>query len=258
MDTLPVPAPHLPAYQQLLSSEGIAFLYSQRLSQALIEPAQRAASEYNIVAERAIEELRPLLALKTFTNDEYADKISPTPLMDELWHATILDTQLYVDLQAALKVVLHHRPSGDSMQETSQRTLRLATMKALYHVYFETNPLEAVASRPITHHDIETNPLETVASRPITRNDTVTLTGTKEIIVTPNGKNGWHDLYLLGKDSTTVNALVKAIEAKLGACCTEWRLLYDSQCLNYCGGTLGAYDICDGDIIELVEAQVGC
>lgn len=61
--------------------------------------------------------------------------------MDELWHAAILDTKLYAELQEALGLVLHHRPSGASDQESEHRERRLAVMKAIYRANFSTDPL---------------------------------------------------------------------------------------------------------------------
>jgi hypothetical protein len=54
--------------------------------------------------------LRRLLVVKTFMEDHDAEKISPSPIMDAMWHAATLDSRLYADLQKALGCVLHHRP----------------------------------------------------------------------------------------------------------------------------------------------------
>jgi hypothetical protein len=72
----------LKTYQQLLpeNPEGITFLFHPQFSEALDAPAQLVATECGITKENAIEELRRLLAIKTFAKDELATKISPTPL----------------------------------------------------------------------------------------------------------------------------------------------------------------------------------
>lgn len=59
--------------------------------------------------------------------------------MDQIWHAAILDTQFYADLQAALGKLLHHRPSGAS--EHKDKQMRLDTMTALYAGFFSAEPL---------------------------------------------------------------------------------------------------------------------
>jgi ubiquitin len=61
--------------------------------------------------------------------------------VDELWHAAILDTKFYTDLQNTLGLVLHHRPSGASKEESEHRVKRLAAMKALYITFFSADPL---------------------------------------------------------------------------------------------------------------------
>ena len=68
--------------------------------------------------------------------------------MDELWHAAILDTQFYADVQGALGLVLHHRPSGASEQESEQREKRLTAMKAIYCAFFSTDPLGYAPCQP--------------------------------------------------------------------------------------------------------------
>ena len=77
-----VPDADLKAYRQMLPNnpEGIDFLFSSRLSEAVQVPAQRVAIQYQITKENVIEELRRLLVIKAFTIDKYATKISPTPL----------------------------------------------------------------------------------------------------------------------------------------------------------------------------------
>jgi hypothetical protein len=77
-----VPDDLLQVYRHLLpkSREGIAFLFSSTFSDALQAPAERAATLHEVTREQAVEELRRLLAIKVFTVDEDATKISPTPL----------------------------------------------------------------------------------------------------------------------------------------------------------------------------------
>lgn len=58
--------------------------------------------------------------------------------VDELWHAAILDTEFYAELQSALKQVLHHRPAGIS---EIAKPIRLEAMKNLYTTLFLSDPL---------------------------------------------------------------------------------------------------------------------
>ena len=74
--------------------------------------------------------------------------------VDELWHAAILDTKFYADLQSAMGVVLHHRPSGAPEQESEPREKRLKKMSAMYTAFFSTNPL-GVSAQP--HPSLQPN-----------------------------------------------------------------------------------------------------
>ena len=69
-------------YEQLLPKpeSGIKFLFDPTFASTLKSTASRLAAEYRIKEDEAIEEVRRLFAMKAFTSDEKASKISPTPL----------------------------------------------------------------------------------------------------------------------------------------------------------------------------------
>jgi hypothetical protein len=67
-----------------------------------------------------------------------------TLTVDALWHAAILDTEFYVDLQAVIGLLLHHKPPRE--QQTESQNRRLLTMMAFYKKSFGTLPFES--SRP--------------------------------------------------------------------------------------------------------------
>lgn len=77
-----VPVATLQVYHQMLpkNPEGVNFLFNSSFADALEIPAKRLAKEYCITEDEAIEEFRRLVAIKTFTVDQDATKISPTPL----------------------------------------------------------------------------------------------------------------------------------------------------------------------------------
>ncbi|CZR60727.1 uncharacterized protein PAC_10623 [Phialocephala subalpina] len=236
--TTNVPDAVIRVYQQMLpnNSEGIAFLFGSRFSDALRVPAERVAIQYHVTKDDAIEELRRLLVIKAFTADEDATKISPTPLMDELWHAAILDTRLYADLQDALGVVLHHRPSGASEQETELRAKRLTAMKAMYSAFFSTDPLDYTPpppSRPqLTGHP----------RNPITI-----------FVMTPAGKT----LSMTVDKRTTIDKVESALQRSEGIPVIEQRLLFNGNRL-WDGNTLEDNNVDDEDTLELRVAQNGC
>ncbi|KAK0119476.1 hypothetical protein ONS95_010923 [Cadophora gregata] len=137
-------------YLLLLSNAAsLEFLRSSAFAKALDKPARSVGTCLGYSMNECIEELRRFLAIKVYTSDEGATKISPTPLMDEGWHAAILNTQFYVKLQEALGITLHHRPEG--AVELDQKPTRLAAMKALYKTFFQTEPLTDRFANQLSH-----------------------------------------------------------------------------------------------------------
>lgn len=76
--------PHIldahPAYKDLLSRDAVVFIFSKSFHDALRDKANNCPRIHGVSAEKAIEEFRRLLAIKTWTVDFDATKISPTPI----------------------------------------------------------------------------------------------------------------------------------------------------------------------------------
>ncbi|KAF4609616.1 hypothetical protein G7Y89_g15840 [Cudoniella acicularis] len=115
-------------YSNLLSRSSIEYLHSSHfvnfVNKAVV--GTHIVTLYAITIAQAIED--------------------PTPLMDTLWHEAILDTCFYTELQKELGCILHRRPEGASDGEAEARKLRLASMEALYAVYFNSRPHETLAN----------------------------------------------------------------------------------------------------------------
>lgn len=76
--------------------------------------------------------------------------------MDYLWHAAVLDTEFYAELQSALGVKLRHNPKGASDEDTENRHRRLKHMKALYGSFFgDKEPLVSKPSYVAPTHPIQ-------------------------------------------------------------------------------------------------------
>lgn len=123
--------------------QAMAFLHSPRFTNAMKKAATttNATLTFNVTPNQAVEELRRFLALKVFIHDERANKLDPTKLMETMWQAAILDTQLHQELQAVLPFFIHHRPEGASDAEGEAGKVRLITMESVYHRFFGGNPL---------------------------------------------------------------------------------------------------------------------
>lgn len=99
-----------------------------------------------------LQEFIRFLQLKVMFKDFEGEKLSPTPLMDSLWHAAILETRLYRRLHAALGLELseefiEHSPQGASMEPAAaaKRKSRLENMRTVYRLKFNSEPLEQAA-----------------------------------------------------------------------------------------------------------------
>ncbi|KAH7354838.1 hypothetical protein BKA65DRAFT_581397 [Rhexocercosporidium sp. MPI-PUGE-AT-0058] len=116
------------------------------LSSAILKHAAKAqnlAAQDELSKETVIEELRQLIAITTFTTDEDRTKIMTTDLMEDMWLAIIVGTQLYADLQTALGTKRRRRygitePAAD--QEA--RALRVSKMKCLYKNFFSADSFD--------------------------------------------------------------------------------------------------------------------
>ncbi|KAL5385215.1 hypothetical protein PMIN02_008943 [Paraphaeosphaeria minitans] len=135
-----IPGAH-PAYKDMLSRDAIVFIFSEAFHDALRDKANDCPRKHGVSAAKAIEEFRRLIAIKTWAVDIDATKISPTPIMDHLWHAAVLDTEFYAQLQSALGVKLRHNPKGASDRDSNNRQKRLTRMTALYKSFFAKEPL---------------------------------------------------------------------------------------------------------------------
>jgi large subunit ribosomal protein L40e len=114
------------------------------LTSALLPAAGKAAKIWGVSAGIALNEFRRFLFLKSDANDVEGHVLSPTPLMDYIWHAAILDTRFYRRLQQKVGMQLEHSPAGASEDRdaTENRELRLNSMRIRYHAAFDADPIE--------------------------------------------------------------------------------------------------------------------
>ncbi|KNE54095.1 hypothetical protein AMAG_00097 [Allomyces macrogynus ATCC 38327] len=79
-----------------------------------------------------IREYRRFLALKFVHRDADALLLSPSPLIDVVWHAHVLDTKSYVTMCAKLPFFIHHKPKGARDAESQIRDARRRKILACY------------------------------------------------------------------------------------------------------------------------------
>lgn len=161
--------------------------------------------------------------------------------MDELWHAAILDTQLYATLQAALGLLLHHRPSGASHQESESRGQRLIAMKIIYRKFFLSDPLEPASSEPAS-----SKPSRTMLTGPYEPPMTI-------LVSTREGAT----LRIIASGSTTIDDVKITLQELQTRAPNQMRLIFagtqleDHRSLSY-------YGIGDRDTLHLILRLWGC
>jgi hypothetical protein len=92
----------------------------------------------------ALREFERFLELKQFVKDSQQEKLSPTPLMDAVWHAALLETELYDRVEAHIGMRLHHSTASapSDATATAAREGRLTAMRQLYKLRYNEQPVE--------------------------------------------------------------------------------------------------------------------
>lgn len=161
--------------------------------------------------------------------------------MDELWHAAILDTQFYANLQEALGVVLHHRPAGASDQESEAREKRLTVMKSIYKAFFLTDPRNFVHLPP---YGIQQPQRTRGVQIPV---------GISIFVKTLTGKT----IQVAASSDEVIIDLKETIQGVEGIPVDQQRLIFSGRQLDD-KLTLADYGIDSGATLHLVLRQSGC
>jgi len=117
-------------------------------TQHLVATATQASTIFAVTQPQAIEEFRRWVQLKVEARDVDATELSPTPLIDYMWHAAILDTQFYTKLQSQIGMLLHHRPASTTPTpaELAASEQRRQTLRQAYYARFGSLPLDSTSS----------------------------------------------------------------------------------------------------------------
>jgi hypothetical protein len=118
------------------------------LSIGLQSQLQSIAIRLGVSSAMALREFERFLELKQFMKDSKPEKLSPTPLMDAVWHAALLETELYDRIEEHIGIRLHHSTAGAATDAvaSAERGRRLAVLHQLYHLRYNEHPVEPPAA----------------------------------------------------------------------------------------------------------------
>ncbi|KAJ3348671.1 hypothetical protein GGF32_006048 [Allomyces javanicus] len=88
----------------------------------------------------ALHEYRRFLVLKVVHNDGQAVLLSPSAIIDALWHAHIVDTRAYLAMNEQLPFWIHHEPKGAWDADRTNRARRLENTLACYRARWGEPP----------------------------------------------------------------------------------------------------------------------
>ena len=197
---------------------------------------------------------KQFMVLKAVSKDFDAMKLSPPPLVDEIWHEHILDTRGYrAFCDAAFKQFVDHDPDG-VLDCGARRVRRAATFHYLklcfkdeYNMEIWNYPLENSCKRKYAAVKDEPEP------QPSTSGNSLNIR-----ICDQTGERTFYKV----KYTTKFDKIFNKYATCKGVAVTSLRFLYDGQRVrgDETPGKCGTPPVCmeDGDQIDCMLEQGGC
>ena len=240
---------------------------------------------YNL--DDAIMELKRFLILKIAANDVDATLLSPSPIVDEMWHCLVLCTRQYAAICKALfsfssaeinssssnntEKFLHHNLLAIA-DDDEGRIARYSNTVTLYQRAFNKIPAKEYWPIVDAESNLHQNPQqdsEESSTKQGTelnhegRNETELSTAVEspqsskpQIKITVRDWRG-HLMYFILKPDTKLEKLFNAVANKLGIQCSSLRFLLDGHGVFGCQ-TPAIWEMEDGDQLDVFKEQVGC
>ena len=203
--------------------------------------AKKAAATHETTEALAMREFVRLMELKVFLRDKDATKISPSPLMDDMWHAAILDTSFYASLQTKLGLTIHHRPSGAMEADAGARAERLVNLTNVYRLRYDEVPIGLNVEPSKEAATIE------MGSVPV-NDDPIS------IVASYHGR----ETRFIVRPRTTVEELVELINNAEGISPRRMRLSFNGTQMESAYDPLWSYGIVCDSVVDIVERLTGC
>jgi hypothetical protein len=129
------------------AANGASRVLEFELAAGLQPQLRQIAIRFGVSAEVALREFVRFLEIKQWAQDSEHTKISPTPLMDAVWHAALLETKLYDRIEAHIGMRLHHSTAAAAEDGTTcaAREERLTALRQLYQLRYNEQPAEPIA-----------------------------------------------------------------------------------------------------------------
>lgn len=102
----------------------------------------RIKKKLNLREEEFVEAIyayKQFIALKVLLKDWQATLLSPSLLVDQIWHSHVVDTKVYA--AACINLcgnVIHHDPDG--CEDSESREQRIQRLKDIYEKHFGVKP----------------------------------------------------------------------------------------------------------------------
>ncbi len=200
-------------------------------------------------------EYRRFMELKVAMGDYDATQLSPSPLVDAMWHLHILDTRQYLAMCSEQPSFIHHNPDG--CKDLAARRSRYQTTLLAYRARFG----EPAPSAIWPHNLYDTD---------IILQDGTGINPQQDKVIIPQKAKSIDKFKLIVNDvangekiilNVTKHLKVYSIQVHLakhkGVRTHEMRLL----CLGWpmsSDGVLADYELEDGDEVDLMLKQYGC
>jgi hypothetical protein len=225
----------------------------------------RAGISSKLALEVVNEFFDYFICLKKRAKDWDAELLSPSPLIDLVWHRAILHTKKYKALCG--RTFIHHNPDGAQPQGAAARLTRYKNTLRAFDATFGRVPNPAIWP-PLTAD--ETALLATGAGLPAVapldygkrKRD-----GTWPVLTKKTAKGNTFfitvscftggSLLVDCLPTTVISHVLQLVSAHFELDAGKQRVLFDGNDMDR-DKALGYYNIIDGDTIDVVPSQTGC
>ncbi|KAJ3351333.1 hypothetical protein GGF32_004332 [Allomyces javanicus] len=104
----------------------------------------RRSAALAVDLDLALREYRRFLVLKVAHQDANAQLLSPSAIVDQVWHAHLLDTMAYLAMNDHLPFFIHHDPRGAYDEDAANRVRRFDNTRTTYRARWGVDPPGAI------------------------------------------------------------------------------------------------------------------